>query len=480
MGTKKNNKLDKIIFVIVSILFIIPSIIYIIQKRTVLGFNLYYNFFITEKINKTVSTIIYLILFGVLTISYLRMIKNKKYFKDIKELLKYITIISSIFIFMLPWTSSDIFYYMGVGELDFVYKQNPYYITMKDYYEQNPESINNDSIFEQGVNNFWAKTTVVYGPIAQTIFKICSAISFKNLNICLLVFKIVNLIIHIANCYLIFKLTRKLKFSIIYGLNPFVLLEFLGMGHNDIIVVFFILLTLYYLIKKKNIYLSIVFLALATGIKYFTVLLLPIVILYHFRKETKISKRILRCIQYGVMFFCILIVEYISYFQNIEVILAILPQTAKYSKSIYSAMAIVDSCLMTILRAILSIVFFYYYIVCCLKMLFAKDNNIMKMLRKYNTGLILFILILTNCQQWYIVWLFATIMWQRPNTIRNIIGVSLATEIANSIYMFKSEFYIYDVYYIEIIACVLILWYVYTNKKYFKDGRNQIEKASIN
>ena len=94
--------------------------------------------------------------------------------------------------------------------------------------------------------------------------------------------------------------------------------------------------------------------------------------------------------------------------------------------------------------------------------------------------IILFILILTNCQQWYIVWLFATIMWQRPNTIRNIIGVSLVTEIANSIYMFKSEFYIYDVYYIEIIACLLILWYVYTNKKYFKDGRNQIEKASIN
>lgn len=37
---------------------------------------------------------------------------------------------------MLPWTSSDVFYYMGVGELDGVYNQNPYYVTMKDYYTQ--------------------------------------------------------------------------------------------------------------------------------------------------------------------------------------------------------------------------------------------------------------------------------------------------------------------------------------------------------
>lgn len=479
MGSQK-NKLNKIIFVILSVMFIIPSSIYIIQKKTILGFDIYYNFFITENISKTISTIIYLILFSLMSITYLKIVKNKKEFDTIKELLKYIAIISIIFTFMLPWTSSDIFYYMGVGEFDSVYKQNPYYITMKDYYEQNPESINNDSIFEQGVNNFWANTTVVYGPIAQIIFKICTTLSFKNINICLFIFKALNIVIHILNCYLIFKLTKKFKFSMIYGLNPFVLFEFIGMLHNDIIVIFFILLTIYYLTKKKNIYLSILFLALATGIKYFTVLLLPVVILYHFREETKISKRILRCIQYGIMFLCIILVEYIPYLQNIEVVLAMLPQTARYSKSIYSAMSVIDGNLMIILRGIFILAFLGYYIICCLKMLLDKENNIMKMLREYNISLILFMLILTNCQQWYIVWLFATLMWQRPNMIRNIIGISLATEIANGIYMFKSEWYVYDVYYIEIIVFLLALWYVFTNKKYIKDRRRQIEKASIN
>ena len=98
----------------------------------------------------------------------------------------------------------------------------------------------------------------MYGPIAQLIFKICAALSFKNINVCWLIFKLINLLVHITNCYLIYKLTGKLKFSIIYGLNPFVLLEFLGMLHNDIIVVLFVLLTLYFLTKKKNIYFSLI------------------------------------------------------------------------------------------------------------------------------------------------------------------------------------------------------------------------------
>lgn len=127
---------------------------------------------------------------------------------------------------MLPWTSTDIFYYMGVGELDAVYRENPYYVTMQEFYEKNPQVIENDSILKQGVNSVWANTTVVYGPIAQMIFKTCALISFKNIDICFFIFKLIHIIVHTVNCYLIYKITHKKKFSAIYGLNPFVLLEF--------------------------------------------------------------------------------------------------------------------------------------------------------------------------------------------------------------------------------------------------------------
>ena len=453
------NKQIKILFIILSILFIIPSIIYLIQNKTVLGFETYYNFFISEGVNKNISTIIYLIIFVLLTVIYLKIVKKMDMFSDIKEILKYVTIVAGIFMIMLPWTSSDIFYYMGVGELDAVYKQNPYYVTMKEYYQQNEENID-DEILEQGAMNFWAPTTVVYGPVAQIIFKLCASVSMKNVDICIIVFKLVNLSIHLANCYLMYKISGKKKFAIIYGINPYILLEFIAQVHNDVIIVFFVLLTLYFLIKKKNILLSILFLALATGIKYFTVLLLPIIILYYFKEEKDIGKRFLKCIQYGIIFFSIFGLEYIPYFKNVEVLLSMMPQTARYSKSIYSALSIINWDWVIIVRGIFVTAFIYLFICFCFEFLLKKKNNIFNMLRKYNFILILFLLILTNCHQWYLVWLFATIMWQKPNMMRNIIGVSAITEIANSVYMFKSEWYIYDMYFVGIIVCLFVIWQV--------------------
>lgn len=458
------NKMIKTTFIVICIMLIIPSIIYLIQNKTILGFETYYNFFINEEANKTLSTTIYLILFIASMAIYLQIIKKEKMFKNIKEILKYVAIVGCIFVIMLPWTSSDIFYYMGVGELDAVYKQNPYYVTMEQYYNENGENID-DEILEQGANNFWAPTTVVYGPIAQIIFRTCSAISFKNIDVCILVFKTLNLIVHLLNCYLIYKITRKKKFVLIYGLNPFVLLEFIANVHNDIIIIFFLLMALYFLIKKKNIIASIIFLALGTGIKYSTVLLLPTIILYYFRKEPKIGKRLFNCFKYGMLFIFVMVLEYMPYFSDVKLLSAMMPQLDRYSKSIYAALAIVNVDFMFVLRIINIIVFLYVFTCFCMQILLKKKNTIFDMLRKYNTIVVLSLLVLTNCQQWYLGWLFATIMWQKSKTIRNIIGLTAIVEIANSIYMFKTEYYIYDIYFVGIIICLFMLWQASWRKK---------------
>lgn len=452
------DKIKKILFIILSVLLVIPSIIYMIQKKTVMGFDTYYNFFINS--NKTLSTITYLSIFVSLMIIYLMIVHSKNQFKDIKQILKYVAIISIIFVVMLPWTSSDIFYYMGVGELDSQYGKNPYYITMKEYYEQNDID---DEILEQGANGFWANTTVVYGPIAQFIFKTCTAISFKNINICLAIFKILNVIVHLANCYLIYKLSSK-KFAIIYGLNPFVLLEFIGNVHNDIIVVFFVLLTLYFL-RQRKLLPSLVNLALATGIKYFTILLLPVVIIYHFRNERRLNIRFLRCFQYGILFLIILTLEYALYFRDFQVVFAMFVQTSKYSKSIYSVLIQKNELVMQILKNVLIISFTVYYLKFCIDLITEKEIKLYKTLKKYNTALVLFLLILTTFQQWYLVWLFATIMWQKPKMIRDIIGLTAITEIANSIYMFKSEWFIYDIYFVGIIILLFMIYKFTTEMK---------------
>ena len=99
-------------------------------------------------------------------------------------------------------------------------------------------------------------------------------ISNKNINICIITFKFINILIHLLNCYLIYKISNKKIFSVIYGLNPSILLEFIGNMHNDTILVAFILLAIYFIYKKNNLKISILFLALSTGMKYFSILLL--------------------------------------------------------------------------------------------------------------------------------------------------------------------------------------------------------------
>ena len=471
--SKLQNNFLKIGFIVLSIFLIIPSIIYLIKNGTILGFNNYYNFFIDDGNNKHISTMIYLTTLVLMATIYIFLIKKKDMFKNVKELIIFTGIVSGIFVIMLPWTSSDIFYYMGVGELNSVYGQNPYYVTVKDYCNEHMNEVKDDNIMEQGYNNYWSGTTVIYGPIAQTIFSIITKISFKNINLCLILFKIVNLIMHLINCYLIYKITKKIKFAKIYALNPYILLEFIGVAHNDIIVVFLVLLALYYLTKKQKLFPCIFLLSLATGIKYFTVLLLPIVILYHYRNEKSIMGRIIRCFEYGAIFLVLFVFEYAFFYKDITIFTAMMVQNDKFSKSIYSGIIglgdlnqmntieifgeqFVVREISKIIKNIVLSFFVLSYIKFCIDLLTTKNIKLYKSLRKYNFELILFMLSLATFQQWYLIWIFATLVWQKSKMIKGVMLLTIASEVANSVYMFNVESYKFDIFFWGIMILPVI------------------------
>ena len=84
--------------------------------------------------------------------------------------------------------------------------------------------------------------------------------------------------------------------------------------HNEIFMITLILFAIY-TIRKKNLWLAVLFLALATAIKYFAILLLPFLVLYLLREKT-IGKRIEYCILARVEFLGILCLLYFIYFQD--------------------------------------------------------------------------------------------------------------------------------------------------------------------
>lgn len=465
----------QILLILLSIMFTIPSIIYLIQNKTVYEYDTYFKFLLNLINSKKIQTLIFIILYVLISLIYLALVKKSKQFKNIKEILILVGIVSIIFAIVLPFTSSDIFYYMGTGELDSRYNQNPYYVSMEEYYTQNQENIQ-DEILQKGAVSYWRKTTVVYGPIWTLICKMLTFISFKNITLCLYIFKLANVIAHCINCYLIYKITNKKSFACIYGLNPFILLEGITNVHNDIIVITFILLGLYFLLKKKNLLVATIFLSLATGIKYFAIMLLPIFILTYYKNEENLGKRFKYCLKYGIIFVAILAIAYLIYFRDFNILKAMLVQDTKYTKSLHLiTLTYFGTDISVTLKNIMMIIFILGYVKFAIDLLTQKEINLRKTMQKYNLLLLFFMLVLTSFQPWYIIWLFATFMWQKPKMIKKIINLSLVSQLGNCAFMLNVESYVYDIYFIGIIVFCYLILDIITEKK----ERKEIEKISF-
>lgn len=112
---KNKNKL-KLIFIILCILAVIPSIIYLITGNRIFDLVSDYDFFYGMEIpaGKILGSIFFVGIFSGMFITYFMILKyNKEIFKTTKELMKFVIIVSIIFLLILPITSTDIFYYIG-------------------------------------------------------------------------------------------------------------------------------------------------------------------------------------------------------------------------------------------------------------------------------------------------------------------------------------------------------------------------------
>lgn len=443
---KKENIgiLLKASFIISVIIFAIPSVKYYLQHKTIYKFEEWFKYLLKDT-DRLEQTIIYIIILISMTLIYFLIIKNRnKIFKNNKRMYIYIAIISIIFIVVIPFTCSDVFYYLGVGRINSEYNQNPYYTTIKEFVEQqgNEKYIEKDTVLAQGYINDWANSTVVYGPIWTLICRIVASMSLGNIDFGLFIFKLINVIVHLLNCYLIYKLSNKKIFTLLYGLNPFILIEGIACVHNDMFVILFTLASFYFLLKRKNILISLVFLALATSIKYFTILILPFIVIYYVR-EYKPLKRFSSCILYGGLFVFILGITYLLYIKDLEVFSGLFIQQTKLAKSFYIILTeyfTTPEGIAEKLNKLLLEIFVIIYFFTCITIINKKEIKFSKEIQKANYFIIAFLfLLITNFQPWYIMWLFPCFIWQKSEDIKLIIQVSLISQFANSVFLINGE-----------------------------------------
>ncbi len=237
--------------------------------------NLFYlgNFYTGFSVfNREIVTCAYVILVSLFFIFYYLFLKRIS-----TGILSNLLIITPLFLFISypAVLSYDIFNYIFTAKVLFWYGENPFIIMPIEFLGDPLLS------FTHAANK-----VALYGPSWVVSTGIPHFLGFNNFVLTLFSFKLFVLIFYFGIIYLIYKFTKNINNVSYFALNPLVLIETMVSGHNDVVMIFFALLS-FYLLKKDRFILAIVFLIFSILIKYATLFLIPIFIYYLFQRYKK-------------------------------------------------------------------------------------------------------------------------------------------------------------------------------------------------
>jgi len=243
------------LIVIFSYSFIDPNLGYLKD--------IYTGFAFQNRQLTTVLFVFFLLCFFVYYILFLKFF-NKKQLSQ-KEIKTLICATVGVLIFAYPaMLSYDIFNYIATAKVLFLYKENPYIMMPIDFLHEPLLA------FMHAANK-----TALYGPSWLLLSGIPFIIGAGNFILTLFSFKLFIVIFFLATIFLILRITNNMFSVILFSLNPLVVFETIVSSHNDIVMVFFALLS-YYLLSKKRVWLAIVFFLISVFIKFATLFILPI------------------------------------------------------------------------------------------------------------------------------------------------------------------------------------------------------------
>lgn len=176
-------------------------------------------------------------------------------------------------VFSYPAFSHDFFNYMFDARIVTKYFANPYMFKALDF------------PYDPWIRFMhWTHRTYPYGPLWLILTIPFSLVGAGKFVLTMVNFKILFIIFHLGNVYLIYKITQKMipKNSntvlplCIFALNPLIIIESLISPHNEVVMLFFLLVSIYFLIvQKKNIH-AVFFLFLSAAVKFITLIAIPL------------------------------------------------------------------------------------------------------------------------------------------------------------------------------------------------------------
>jgi hypothetical protein len=188
-----------------------------------------------------------------------------------------------IFVFTPAMLSHDIFVYAGLSRLLATYHANPYFVPLSKFPSDPFTPL-----------NYYATSVAAYGPLWLLVCGFWGLVLAPLPVVYVLAFRVFALAAHLVNTWLVSKTLREAGQServitlgtLLYALNPLVLLESSLGGHNDVFMVTWLLLSIFLcvraekqgqLLQPRGYLPAIVAFALAALVKFTA---LPILILF--------------------------------------------------------------------------------------------------------------------------------------------------------------------------------------------------------
>lgn len=174
----------------------------------------------------------------------------------------------------------------------------------------------------------------IYPPLAQFIFWLSVVISPSDIFGSVIVIRVLIILAELGILLLIKKLLLYFQLparqTLLYALNPLIILELSGNLHFEVFYIFFILLSFYLLIKRK-IGLSAIIFSFAVGIKLLPLIFLP-AILWHLRWKRGVIYGLIVLASTAILFIPLLSAEII---ENFNQSLGLYFQKFEFNASIY-------------------------------------------------------------------------------------------------------------------------------------------------
>jgi len=365
-------------------------------------------FFISDK---TAAIILFFALFLIYAVFFMFIVS----LGQIKQKFKFVILMTVLFVAFLiiapPFLSADLYGYIFRAEIVTVHHVNPYHSAPADL----------------GYGNIMPSShmQMTYGPLYTVISMVLQRLSGPLLFVNMLVFRLFNVFLFAGCALLIYRIVKFTAPRFTYAAtalflwNPFILIEVVNNGHNDIMMLACILASVYAVIRKKFV-LAGIFLGLGMLIKFMTVLLFPILFILILKQKSTVRSKIMKIIIIVVFVSFIAAVLYIpfdtfvsnvtnlnrAYFESNKLTFpkAFVSTAAYYFSEVFNREQLNQNGL----QILYLITFFIGYVILLLLPRVSRGDNFIK---RYFWVLLLALCFIGNVYNiWYTIWMFPLVL----------------------------------------------------------------------